>query len=60
MAMLSEGEKELAAIEDMAAVVLVKLRSFHFSQGRTDPQEIRRALQDYADRCIEFINQNRG
>jgi hypothetical protein len=46
----------LAEIDDLAAVVLTKLRAYHFTRAATDPQDIRKALQAYVDKAIEFVN----
>jgi hypothetical protein len=45
----------LREIDDMHAVILVRLRTFHHSDRR-DPRSIREALQDYNDKIADFVN----
>jgi hypothetical protein len=54
------ADAALAEIDDLHSVVLVRLRTFHFSGGTRDPKSIRDALQEYNDRIADFVNGDHG
>jgi hypothetical protein len=49
------ADAALREIDDLHNVVLVRLRTFHYSDRR-DPRSIREALQEYNDKVADFVN----
>jgi hypothetical protein len=49
------ADHALTEIDNLHAVILVRLRSLHFSSGY-DPKNVIDALREYCDRVEAFIN----
>jgi hypothetical protein len=49
------ADHALTEIDNLHAVVLVRLRSLHFTAGY-DPRRVVDALKEYCDRVEAFIN----
>lgn len=52
----TKADGDLAAIDDLHSVVLVKLRVWHRAGPDRDPRAIREALRAYCDSVVDFIN----
>ena len=52
----TRADHELAAIDDLHAVILTRLRTFRYSGS--DPASVWSALREYRDRIVAFVNSN--
>lgn len=49
-------DRAVAEIEDLHALVVVRLRSWQRAGPNRDPASIRQALQNYADAVVALVN----
>jgi hypothetical protein len=52
----TKADGDLAAIDDLHGVVLVRLRTWHRGGPDRDPRSIKEALRQYVDAVVDFTN----
>ena len=55
MAIPTQTDRDLAAIDSLHACVMTSLRVFIHTPGR-DPRRVRELVQDYCDRIVELLD----
>jgi hypothetical protein len=59
MGIPTAADHALAEIDDLHALVLVRLRTFHYSDAR-DPKNVIDALREYVDKVQDFVSADHG
>jgi hypothetical protein len=58
MSIPTQIDAALGEIDDLHAVVMVRVRTWHHAGPNRDPKSIREALQVYADAVTAFVNRD--
>jgi len=57
MAIPTKADGDLAAIDDLHSVIMVRLRNFRHAGANRSSSSVTSALRDYRDKIVEFINE---